>query len=150
MPNAKRKCKTCQKYHRYEDGIVIGLSFFCSFECYKKSFSSEVSSVYKKEQIGHDEVRKADGFLCRVCGRPGQLISHHIYYRSESEAKSFLNDRHNLISLHNEPCHLTVVHGDKNRFKPLLLGLVWKRECENDNSMTVFQLEEKLGANDDT
>lgn len=155
MSNAKLKCKFCKEWFDSSNVVRNGLSTYCSSDCQSKDFYRSLQKLGQRKLAtkGSDgpsdetvrAVRAADGYKCRVCGRPGELITHHVYYRSEKEARPFLHQKHNLISLHNDPCHLGIVHGNKERFKPLLLGLIWLREIEGDNSMTVYQLEERDG-----
>ena len=151
MPNAKLKCKSCKKWFPRADLVRVGMSSYCSSDCQTKDFfegqkrsTSKSESSTSPDLAVVESLRAADGYKCRVCGKPGNLITHHIRYKSDPEAKPFLNDRHNLISLHNEPCHLKIVHGHKYRFQPLLLGLVWLREVKGDSTKTVYQLEKEL------
>lgn len=155
MPNAKLKCKFCKKWFPRSDLVRSGMSSYCSDDCQTQDFFKPkegkdtfgTSGESKPTAAVVEAVRIADGNRCRVCGKSGDLITHHIYYRSEPDAAPFLHQKHNLISLHNLPCHLRIIHGHKRRFKPLLLGLIWLRDVKGDSSMTVYQLEDKLNEN---
>lgn len=64
---------------------------------------------------------------------------HHINYRSEGVD----HQPHNLITLC--PHHHNVVHGDKRRWKPILLAVVWQIYVTRRN-VTVPQMERWLAA----
>ena len=154
MANAKLKCKSCKNWFDSSSVVRVGLSTYCSRDCQGKDFFAiqkrkvTSSAKHKKESSPAsevvDQVLAADGYRCRVCGKGGTLILHHIHYRSEKEVGLRLHQKSNLISLHNRPCHLDVVHKDKKKYKPLLLGLVWLRECFGKNNLTADQLNERL------
>lgn len=146
MANAKLKCKSCKKWVPSDDVLRIGLSSFCSWDCYNQKAPKRkgLASSPGPSKSTVEAVLRADGYRCRVCGGGGQLISHHVYYRSEAKHEPWLHQKQNLISLHNQPCHLDIVHGNKIRFQPLLLALVWIREYNGYNNITAERLERML------
>lgn len=150
MANAKLKCKTCKKWSSSDDVLRIGMSSFCDWDCYNKKTYEKKDRKATEKSLGPskstvDAVLTADGFKCRLCGSAGgRLVLHHIFYRSEAKHESWVHQKHNLISLHNEPCHLSVVHKDKHKFQPLLLALVWIREYNGYNNITAYHLERML------
>ncbi len=147
------RCKYCKEYFPREDCIRVGPSSFCSQEHRNAHFQAQARSrgttaahrrrLSKVPPQIEQRVKKADRNRCRLCGKTYGLALHHIHYRSEPKNKPWMNEPWNLITLCNNPCHLQVVHGDKERFKPLLLGLTWLREVHRDARMSVYQFEEK-------
>lgn len=141
---AKRRCNGCKEYFDKNDLELIGVSSFCSRDCfYKKensltkarsdSFKSSTGS--KSDTDFSPEVKQhvleRDRYRCGLCGRKGgNLAIHHIHYRTEKHevGLEFLTSALNAITLCNTPCHLNIVHGDKKKWKPILLDLVQRRE----------------------
>ncbi len=151
--SSKFKCKGCQEYVEKNRAVNIGLSRFCSRDCYYRSLSEskktkkvapkrQVSSVKGPDQLTRQRVLQRDRYRCRLCGNSKGLVPHHVYYRSEAKKESWLNSSHNLITLCNHPCHLSVIHGNKKKYQPILLGLIWLSEVEN-RYMTIEQFEKK-------
>lgn len=153
---AKLRCKYCKEWVEREEAFRHGLSSFCSKDHWWAFFQERQSSQRSapknspKSEGGVSRVptqvkrhvARGDGLRCRVCGQRNLLVLHHIIYRSEKANKPWENQPWNLITLCNEPCHLGIVHGNKRRFQPLLLGLTWLREVEGRSDMNVYQFEE--------
>lgn len=152
--SSKFRCKGCGEYVEKDRAVHIGLSRFCSRDCYFRSISEtqRPKKVAPKRTLPSvkdepsEEIRlkvlQRDRHRCRLCGRSQGLVPHHIYYRSEAKREPWLHSTHNLITLCNSPCHLSIIHGNKKKFKPILLGLVWLSEVEN-KYMTIEQFEKK-------
>lgn len=159
----KVRCANCKEFIEKSDAIPSGISNFCSTACLfakknKRSIGqgSKDSTKTKRVQshrrlVSHelsDEVRRyvlqADNFRCRLCGRTNNLACHHVIYKSEKRNKQWQDEISNLITLCNSPCHLSIVHGNKKRFQPLCLGIIWLREVEGDRSTTIYDLEKRL------
>lgn len=149
------KCKSCGNKLDKDKVVRVGLSNYCSFECSWNKKPAKKKSKPKKvaSNKGHVEpiseavrslVMRRDSNRCRLCKGVDNLAVHHIYYKSEAKKEVWLNQPHNLITLCNQPCHLTIVHGNKKRFQRLCLGIVWLRETQNDRYTTIYQLEESL------
>lgn len=148
------RCKHCGEYIEKESAVRVGVSSFCSEEhrlaAMYERFNKNNQKTSRKREVSRvpaqtaERVRKADPYRCSLCGNTFGLALHHINYRSEQSNKPWMNEPWNLITLCNEPCHLVIVHGDKKKFKPLLLGLTWLREVYGDASMSVYQLQQKL------
>ena len=132
MANAKLKCKSCKNWFDSSSVVRVGLSTYCSRDCQGKDFFA----IQKRKVTSSAKHKKESS--------PASEVVHHIHYRSEKEVGLRLHQKSNLISLHNRPCHLDVVHKDKKKYKPLLLGLVWLRECFGKNNLTADQLNERL------
>ena len=149
--NSKVRCKGCREYVEQDSTFRIGLSRFCSRDCYHRSLSEsqktkklatkrQISSVDGPDELTRQKVLQRDRYRCRLCGKANGLIAHHIYYKSEAKKEPWLNSTHNLITLCNHPCHLSIIHGDKKRYQKVLLGLVWLSEMES-KYMTIEQFE---------
>jgi hypothetical protein len=154
---SKVRCanKNCKKYIEKESAVRRGMVSYCSDECLyqrpqakrktstsKTAKRSKVAEIISGQTIEQSIVR--DGNRCRVCGKnSGNLAVHHIFYRSDWDNKPWQEEASNKITLCNEPCHLTIVHGNKAKYQPLLLGLIWVREIEGKN-ITLEQLEKRL------
>ncbi len=161
----KVRCGNCKKYIEKSDAIPRGISNFCSMDCVfakanqgkgsngtKSSTPSKRSSV-SESQRRHDQlvynelkekVHKSDGYRCRLCGGNDNLVFHHVIYKSDVNNKPWQDQTSNGITLCNRPCHLSIVHGNKKRFLPLCLGIIWLRETEGDRYTTIYDLEERL------
>lgn len=152
--NSKVKCKGCKEYVEQSGTFRVGLSSFCSRDCYRRSLSKneknkklaprrQISSI-KNEPSEETRLRvlQRDRYKCRLCGKNKGLVPHHVYYRSEAKKEPWLNSTHNLITLCNQPCHLSIIHGNKKKYKPILLGLIWLSEVE-DKYMTIKEFEKK-------
>lgn len=137
---AKVRCKQCRSYISKVDGVQVGLSYVCKDgDCQSELFrSSPKPSAAKKRRKAPkapskrlrvpaetaEAVLTRDRNRCRLCGGADALAIHHINYRSEYSNKEWENEEWNLITL----CavdHIYTVHGDKRKYKPLLLGLNW-------------------------
>lgn len=149
------KCKSCGKKLDKDKVVHVGLSSYCSFECSwnkkpakKKPKSKKVASdkgyVEPISEAVRNHVIRKDNYRCRLCKGKNNLAVHHVYYKSEAKKEPWLNQPQNLITLCNEPCHLGIVHGNKKKFQPLCLGIIWLREVENDRYTTIYKLEERL------
>lgn len=162
---SKVRCanKNCKKYIEKESAVRRGMVSYCSDEClYQRPQAKRKTSTPKArkptgpkkkrskvpESTGPTDYRpeiilERDNYRCRLCGGTHGLAVHHINYRSDWRNKEWQNEPWNLITLCNEPCHLTTVHGNKKYYQPLLLGLTWVQEVENQN-ITIEQLEKRL------
>lgn len=65
-----------------------------------------------------------DMYRCRYCGI-GSNTLHHIVYRSQGGG----HEEGNLITLCAE--HHGLVHSSKQKYMPLLLGVLWMQYAEN-------------------
>lgn len=155
------KCKYCKEWLPKDDAFYAGVSPFCSKDHYYR-FNNErdaakvrpASKAPGRSKTSNrvpevpaqvrELVLEADGYTCRLCGQYGNVILHHIIYRSNVKNRPYANEPWNLISLCNEPCHLSIVHRDKAKFQPLLLGLTWLRDIYGDTSLNAYQLEERM------
>lgn len=170
----KVKCANCKEYIERSDAISRGISNFCSMDCIfakantrkssqRASGPSEVSNSKKVNRrtgskvpnnnaqyrrLVSDELRehvlKGDNYRCRLCGGNKNLALHHVIYRSNKKNKQWQDQSSNLITLCNEPCHLSVVHKNKKRFQKLCLAIIWIREVEGDRYTTIYDLEKRL------
>ena len=154
---SKVRCKECREYVDKDDAIRIGLSSWCSNGCLnadrfskpkpKKKSNKKVASEPKDLDYGkispevYDAVLQADSNRCRLCGGTENLAVHHIFYRSEAKYFPWCSQRHNLITLCNQECHLNIVHKDKKKYKPLCLQIVWLREINNDRYTLIKDIE---------
>jgi predicted restriction endonuclease len=86
------------------------------------------------------EVLEADNRRCRMCGSANDLIQHHIVYQSESDAQAtWLHQRHNLITLCNNPCH-DLIHSNKSLYQPLCRQIAWLRDVRQDRETLITHL----------
>jgi 5-methylcytosine-specific restriction endonuclease McrA len=154
---SKVKCRGCKTYVDKDSAIRIGLSSYCDQSCVYSAQNKKPKTKPKKVSTQHreplsqelrDAVLTKDCFRCRLCGKSNSLAVHHIIYKSEKRNKQWQDQTSNLITLCNDPCHLKVVHGDKKRFQPLCLALVWLRETKGDRYTTLYKLEERLNEQD--
>ena len=156
---SKVRCgnKACKEYIEKDSAVHAGLSHYCDSDCMFASSSKPKAKTAKKspkrkpkkpnpvsEEI-RERVLHRDKFRCRACQKtPLNPAVHHIVYRGDFRNKPWENESSNQITLCNQPCHLTVVHGDKRTWQPILLGLVWLSEVENQY-LTVEQFKDKYG-----
>lgn len=132
---SKRKCNYCKKYFDKSDGIDAGVSFFC---CKEHMYGKKKKRSYSKNEklFTTDlkkEVRDRDGNRCVfLCGNKDTEV-HHIVYRSElgridslgiQWSEKDLNHVSNLITLCSFHHH-NVVHGDKEKWQPILRLYIW-------------------------
>lgn len=154
---SKRRCAYCREYFDQSTMIVSSLSAYCCNDHLLKAHSkSRPKAKPKRSNANSGEISTAmrlaaiesDGYRCRYCGNlSSQLAVHHVYYRSEARNEPWLHQPHNLITLCNEPCHLTIVHGNKRVYQPLCLQIVWLRMIEGDVVTTIQQLERQSNVN---
>ena len=151
----KVRCGCCKKFVDRDTAFKCRVSYYCDRTCYKKKVfekkvSSSKTSPVKKLQplnVSNDvraHVLARDGFKCRYCQNTSNLVLHHVVYRSEARNRQWCDEVSNLITLCNYPCHIDIVHGDKRRWQPLCLGIIWLREVCGDKTMTLRKLERKL------
>lgn len=156
---SKRKCAYCKEYFDKEDMIESGLSAYCSQEHRIKSVDTgrkrlAARRAAKKVEMDVPEetrelVLELDNYRCRYCGKASNnLVPHHIAYRSEARHEPWLNDPVNLITLCNYPCHLDIVHGNKNLYQPLCRQIVWLRAVHGNRNTTIRMLERELKLNE--
>ena len=112
--------------------VVYGLSAFCSNEHFYAHQNEPSAPKPKKNKVRTDELppRVREAVVerdrgCVLCGGQSDLAVHHINYRSEMKGVAWLHQTHNLVTLCNYPCHISTIHGDKRRWKPLCLGYIW-------------------------
>lgn len=145
--------KTCRKYIEKSGASRSGLSYYCDSDCLSESQKkkSKTSPAKNRSSIKQAHyavecssiIRTKDEGRCRLCGKSTGLAVHHIYYRSDQTNKPWENEYWNQITLCNRPCHLEIVHGDKKKWTPILLGLTWVREVEQKN-ISLEQLERMI------
>jgi len=114
-----------------------GLQYFCEETCKPlvkvKTKTVKLSAFDREYELIRPAIVERDR-VCRGCGAPGKEV-HHIYYRSEQECTNSLL---NLIYLCNK-CHL-LVHSDKKKYQPMLLGISWLYYTEGRRvSLTSFE-----------
>lgn len=151
---AKLRCAFCKEYADESTCIRVGLSSFCSEEhMIAKANKTRSSAARKTTTRRREAVKKragitpemresvilADSGRCRFCGSIRyDFECHHVYYRSEASHLPWVHERHNLLTLCTY-CH-GVVHGDKKRFQPLALQIVWLRDVLGDRHTTIQEL----------
>lgn len=141
----KVRCSCCGNYLAKEQMYrTSGMTKACSESCFlellhTKSSRKQSSSQQRTDGVVPAVVRgavyKRDAFRCRFCGvRGDNLHIHHIRYRSQGGEHAELN----LITLCAE--HHAVVHSNKGRYAPLLLGVLWMQYVEHKR-LSVPQVE---------
>lgn len=153
---AKVRCAFCKDYVDKEKAVPQGISFFCSDEHREakrqkgysaaKETTAARRSIPKKTKKKRSEptpqtkaaVHAADLGRCRMCGSTYGLGQHHIHYRSEAGPVD--HQKQNLITLCVD-CHIPIVHGDKEKYQPLCLGVVWLREVYGDGDVSIKDVE---------
>lgn len=147
------KCGGCKKWITDEETWTkTALQRWCSEDCMRgKQRASSQSAVRphrKPSKRRKDEIPPAtreliyvrDRRSCRFCKRSNVALHiHHINYRSEGVD----HQSHNLILLCQE--HHDLMHSNKKKWKPILLGWIWLTYVEGVN-MTVPQAERWLSA----
>ena len=148
----KYRCAYCKQYGDSDNMVSSGMSRFCSkdhmYSHQQGLFKVKSPSKSSKElsKAIRDRVMESDGGRCRFCGGGRNLAVHHIRYRSEfSDGDPNRDAPSNLITLCNEPCHLTFVHGNKGLYQPLCFRVTWLRELHGDRSSLIV-LEELAGS----
>jgi hypothetical protein len=127
--------------------VSDGVSSFCSNEhrfahktSLRKEGAARAATRQRSKKVVDDlapdlrqRVLERDGFRCCYCGRSSNnLALHHVIYRSEIRNRPWQDQPSNLITLCNMPCHLDIIHGNKQLYQPLCLKLIWLREVEGD------------------
>lgn len=158
---SKVKCRECKKYVERESAIRMGLSSWCSFDClYSQSAKKPVQKAKTNKKLAsklkpkvldygtiepeiYDRVIKADGYRCRYCGGKDNLALHHIFYRSEARYFPYCSQPSNLITLCNQPCHLSVIHKNKKKYRKLCLQIVWLREIDGNKITLIKDIEDE-------
>lgn len=145
----KLRCTFCKEYGDRETFYrVSSLEKVCSEQCFRELRAKRSSSGKGFQRSLKDpsllpvprskpktkgspipastrkRVTERDGGKCRFCGKTNWVELHHVNYRSEGVDHS----DHNLISLCKE--HHDLVHSDKRRWKPMLLGVLWVQYVE--------------------
>ena len=155
----KHRCRFCREYGDVDEMVNAGLSYFCSteemFEHEKlrvlraaerkrsRSINPETGVIDGLSEFQRAEIKASDGNRCRYCGGFSNLAVHHIVYRSDRSNREFENDPSNLITLCNRPCHLDIVHGNKELYQPLCRRIVWLRETYGDKVTLIKNLEKE-------
>jgi 5-methylcytosine-specific restriction endonuclease McrA len=129
----KVRCKTCGIYQNKEIAIRIGLSSFCSKDCYNQAFNTQNKKPKRRTAKSIDpnlrqRVFDADGRRCRLCGEREDravLHAHHVVYRSEGGP----DELENLLTL-CVLCH-DIVHSNKRFYQPLAKRIIALREVDN-------------------
>ena len=152
---SKRKCAYCKEYFDKSDMIQQGLSAYCSQEHRLRSVDTGTKRVAARRRAKKMEtdipadvrelILNLDNHRCRYCGKEsGNLVPHHIVYRSEAQNEPWLNDPVNLITLCNYPCHINIIHGNKKLYQPLCRQIVYLRAVRGDKNTTIRMLEKEL------
>lgn len=155
--------KNCKKYIEKDSAVRAGISYYCDSACmYSRPTPKGKVSTAKRTTIRRRTTKKSgptkqpgypdsifsrDGYSCRLCGRTQGLAVHHIFYRSDWSNKQFQEEFWNQLTLCNSPCHLDIVHGNKNKYQRLCLGVTWLREVEGIN-ITIRELEKRENESD--
>ena len=143
----KKRCKHCRQYGDAADMVVYGLSAFCSNEHFY-AHQNEPSAPKPKKNTDkgpskavREEVATLDDGMCRMCGaRSGNLVVHHIIFRSQAPRAEWLHDEPNLITLCNYPCHIAEAHGkEKDKLQKKFVEIV-KLRAKGDRHTTVRML----------
>ena len=151
----KKKCHYCKEYFERDEMIMDRMSAYCSHEHHILSVNTgrerlAERRIQRKEETDvpqetRDLVLELDNHRCRYCGSAsGSLVPHHIAYRSEAKHEPWLNDPVNLITLCNYPCHITIVHGNKELYQPLCRQIVYLRALNGDKNTTIRMLEKDM------
>lgn len=137
------RCAGCREFFcKDELKIIFGMSRFCSYECaYNPRKRQKKPKQKEQPKFDRQEVLKADGQRCRMCGRTSSLHVHHVRYRSEGIDNTLLN----LITLCDED-HARV-HKDKARYQPLCRGIIWLRTMYGDKGTLIPDLERQMKDN---
>jgi len=145
--------KACKKYINKDSAVHAGVSYYCDSGCMfakapKKSKSKKSTNTPKaKPESFSEETRdwiwERDKGRCRLCGGMEGLAVHHVIYRSVASNKPYQNESSNGVLLCNQPCHLTIIHGNKKYYAPILLGLIWLSEVEG-KYMTIGQFDARI------
>ena len=144
----KVRCSNCKKrVDRSSLYRTQGLVKVCSPECFRGmnqsaqvSRSESTRKSAKKSAIPkglRQEIYRRDRMRCRFCGSPSGGHVHHIAYRSEGGP----HENWNLVVLCEE--HHGIVHSNKDRYQPLLRGVVWA-EYVLGRRLTVRQVEKQF------
>ena len=140
----KVKCGNCKKFIQKEDAVKSGISYFCNSDCRSNKALSQFQKAKTRKvdlDSAREEVFARDGFRCRYCGGKKNLVVHHVIYRSEIKNRQWQEEISNKISLCNEPCHLTIIHGNKKKYQPLCLKIIWLREIYGDKITLIKDIE---------
>jgi 5-methylcytosine-specific restriction endonuclease McrA len=148
----KKRCAHCNEYFERDEMIIDRISAYCSLEHHilhintGRARMAERRRERKRESDVPEDTRRLvldlDGHRCRYCGQSSNnLVVHHIAYRSEAPHEPWLNDPVNLITLCNYPCHLDIVHKNKEVYQPLCRQIVYLRALKGDKITTIKQLE---------
>ena len=150
---SKVKCSLCKTYVNKDSAIYNGFSYFCSNEHLlekriklnkgKQNNTTKVASTRNDKVFDRQRILKRDRYRCRLCGQRNNLAVHHIIYKSSYANKKYQDEPSNLITLCNEPCHLTIVHGNKKKYQPLCLQIIWLTYINNNRYITINKLLEK-------
>lgn len=140
----KIRCSQCGKYaprgDMYRSSPLLNV---CSPECHlalyrKKSPPKQGVNERRTDGVVPPIVRAIvdvrDAHRCRYCGVSNNLHIHHILYRSQGGE----HEEGNLITLCAE--HHALVHSSKQRYMPLLLGVLWVHYAERKR-LSVPQVE---------
>lgn len=147
---AKMRCNFCKDYIDKTDAYNAGFSNYCSRDHFdQKRFQRPKPKIKKssakakpsKSVVPREEVFKRDNYRCRFCGGGENLAVHHIHYKSEAANKPWQDQPSNLLSLCNSTCHLKIVHGNKKKYQPLCLQIIWLTYVENNSKILIKDLE---------
>lgn len=156
----KVKCGNCKKYIERDTSVHAGINYFCDADCLsgKRMATAKKVSEKRKMDLGSthktkkqrrisrtkrdsNDVFERDGFRCRYCGGRNNLIVHHVIYRSEIRNRQWKDELSNLLTLCNEPCHLSIIHSNKKKYQPLCLQIIWLREINGDKTTLIKDIE---------
>ena len=156
---AKVKCGFCKEFIEKSSAFSAGLSYYCDSDhwaskafpqskCVGKKMPSKASVAYRakkqakpKSGMDREEILHRDNYSCRRCGESADLAVHHVVYKSESANKEWQDEPSNLITLCNSTCHLKIVHGNKKKYQPLCLQIIWLTYVENNSIITIKDLD---------
>lgn len=142
----KVRCGYCKQFIDRDTAIRRNLNYFCGDDCYySKINQSKKKKNTSKGKVDLDSTRedilKKDGYRCRYCGGRNNLVTHHVIYKSEKKNKQWQETQSNLITLCNFSCHLDIIHGNKKKYQPLCLKVIWLREINGDKLTLIKDLE---------
>lgn len=160
MSNSKRRCTVCRDYFPAEDMIVLGgVTAYCQDDFGAAASVRTATRPTKKKRKPRRgsfkkngappelkrHVRMRDSHRCRFCNLPSSHLEvHHIKYLSEGGP----NHPANLITLCDE--HHRLVHSDKKKWQPVLLGCIWVQYVgwagERPRRLTVGRMFDRLMA----
>ena len=146
---AKVRCNFCKTYIDKSVAYNAGFSNYCSRCCFEqkrfqgpKLRAKKTPAKVNSSKFPREEVLRRDDYRCRFCGQKENLAVHHVHYKSEVKNRPWMDSPANLISLCNGTCHLKIVHGDKKKYQPLCLQIIWLTYVENNSRILIKDLDD--------